>query len=309
MIKSPSSSNSPKSQIPTKWLAVIVFALVVYGLAQPFANRKFGWKLPSIASVLGFEDAGKKPVDETTGASSQDKDGTEQTTKNSADNRSKSKSNSKSSSNGSELPSAADLERDLLEQPDRTEANGVSDLTSDRQPNKKTSNDESTSKSAASKSADKSTNKSGSGNSSSSKTDKAEASDDDLLYGLLKLTGRDEYVSPAGLRYTRGSEEGHRLKHLERHLEDQPDRPGKHGVFDGDMPQVLRWLDEAYTRGKSGAKGTSKHEEDGRLVYEVSFGKPIGFIGGRDGARQKNPDAKRLRMVVDGDRLITAFPF
>lgn len=75
------------------------------------------------------------------------------------------------------------------------------------------------------------------------------------------------------------------------------------------MPQVLRWLDEAYQRASASAKGTSKREENGRIVYEVSFTKPIGFIGGRDGARQKNPDAKRLRLVLDGDRVITAFPF
>lgn len=131
----------------------------------------------------------------------------------------------------------------------------------------------------------------------------------DLLYGVLKDTGREVYVSPAGLRYTRGSEEGHRLKHLERHLKDIPDRPGKHGVFDGDMAQVLRWIDDAYTRGKQGAKGVRKRDEDRRTVYEVPFTKTIGYIGGRDGKRDNNPDAKRLRLVVDGDQVITAFPF
>lgn len=131
----------------------------------------------------------------------------------------------------------------------------------------------------------------------------------DLLYGLLKDAGREVYISPAGLRYTRGSEEGHRLKHMEKHLSDIPDRPGKHGVFDGDMAQALRWIDDAYTRGKQRAKGVRKREEDGRTVYEVPFTKPIGYIGGRDGKRDKNPDAKRLRLVVDGDQVITAFPF
>jgi hypothetical protein len=126
---------------------------------------------------------------------------------------------------------------------------------------------------------------------------------------LLKDTGREVYVSPAGLRYTRGSEDGHRLKHLEKHLKDIPDRPGKHGVFDGDMAQALRWIDDAYTRGKQGAKGVRKRDEDGRTVYEVPFTKTIGFIGGRDGKRDNHPDAKRLRVVVDGDQVITAFPF
>jgi hypothetical protein len=130
-----------------------------------------------------------------------------------------------------------------------------------------------------------------------------------LRYGLLRETAPDDFISPAGLRYTRGSEQGHRLAHLERHLQDDPTRPGKHGVFDGDMPQVLRWLDEAYTRGKTGAKGTSKSEEDQRTVYEVSFPKSIGYIGGRDGDRSNHPDARRIRLVVEGNKVITAFPF
>jgi hypothetical protein len=129
------------------------------------------------------------------------------------------------------------------------------------------------------------------------------------LYGILRETAADDYLSPAGLRYTRGSAEGHRLKHIERHLVDDPGRPGKHGVFDGDMPQVIRWIDEAYGLAKRGARGTRKSEEDGRIVYEASFSKPIGYVGGRDGRRDNNPDARRLRLVVEGNKVITAFPF
>jgi hypothetical protein len=137
----------------------------------------------------------------------------------------------------------------------------------------------------------------------------AKSSNTSLRYGILRETSTDDYLSPAGLRYTRGSAEGHRLKHIERHLADDPNRPGKHGVFDGDMPQVMRWIDEAYELAKRGARGTKKSEEDGRIVYEASFSKPIGFVGGRDGRRDNNPDARRLRLVVDGNKVITAFPF
>jgi hypothetical protein len=134
--------------------------------------------------------------------------------------------------------------------------------------------------------------------------------DNDLLYGLLVETGHEDYISPAGLRFTRGSLEGHRLKHLARHLQDQPDRPGRHGVFHGDMAQVLKLLDEAYKRALSGEKGTSRREdEDGDTVFEVNFSKPIGYLGGREGAERKNPECKRVRMVVNDNRLITAFPF
>ncbi len=130
-----------------------------------------------------------------------------------------------------------------------------------------------------------------------------------LRYGILRETAPEDYLSPGGLRYTRGGPEGHRLTHIQRHLEDDPERPGSHGVFDGDMAQVVRWLDEAYALAARGAKGTSKSDEgDGRTKYEASFSKPIGYVGGRDGKRANNPDARRVRIILEGNKVITAFP-
>lgn len=130
-----------------------------------------------------------------------------------------------------------------------------------------------------------------------------------LHYGLLRELSDQDFVSPVGLIYGRGSAEGHRLEHLKRHLKDLPDRPGKHGVFYGEMAQVLRWLDEAYMRGEAGKEGATRSEERGRTVYAVPFDQPIGFVGGRDGSRRGNPDARKLKLVVEGKRVITAFPF
>jgi len=211
-----------------KWLCLIIFLLIAYGMLQPTVNRRMGWNLPTLAQLLGDESGW--------------------------------------------------VEQDVA-QPQRKQPTN-SDVAS--VPKTRTTD-----------------NRSGT----------SDTQNDSLLYGLLRQTRRDEYVSPAGLRYTPGSEEGHRLEHLKKHLEDQPSRPGRHGVFHGDMPQVLRWLDDAYSRAKAGAKGTKKFEEDGRTVYEVTFSKPVGYVGGREGKRQNNPDSKRLRMVLDEDRLITAFPF
>ena len=129
------------------------------------------------------------------------------------------------------------------------------------------------------------------------------------LYSFLSDLGRSRYESPAGLVYGPGSEEGHRLKHLARHLEDQPNRPGSHGVFQGDMRDFLVVIDDAYTRAKKGAKETTKKEDDGSVVYEVTFEKAIGFIGGETGGRKKKPAAKKIRLVVRGSNVITAFPF
>jgi hypothetical protein len=133
----------------------------------------------------------------------------------------------------------------------------------------------------------------------------------DPLTEYLRETppGSENFVSPQGLRYTRGSQEGHRLKHLERHLTDQPSRPGKHGVFTADLLQVLQWLDDAYERGKRKARGTRQRTEEGRTVYEVPFDFEVGYVGGQVGGRAGKPKCKQIRLVVEDDRLITAFPF
>ena len=145
--------------------------------------------------------------------------------------------------------------------------------------------------------------------SKSTSKSKKDFEDSSPLYGFLTEIGPKRYESVAGLVYGPGSEEGHRLKHIARHLEDQPDRPGSHGVFKGEMKAFLETIDEAYLRAKKGAKGTTKMEDDGSMVYEVTFEKAIGFIGGEAGGRKKNPPTKKIRLVVRGDNVITAFPF
>jgi hypothetical protein len=129
------------------------------------------------------------------------------------------------------------------------------------------------------------------------------------LSDFLEEVSRDRFRSPAGLIYGPGSEEGHRLKHIQKHLKDQPNRDGKHGVFEADMAQVVRWIDDAYTRASRKAKGTSMRNENGRTVFEATFDQPIGYIGGSEGKRKKNPPSRRLRVVVDEKNVITAFPF
>jgi hypothetical protein len=125
---------------------------------------------------------------------------------------------------------------------------------------------------------------------------------------FLKSIGRNRFQSPAGLVYGPGSEEGHRLKHIERHLEDIPNREGSHGVFDGTMDDFLAAIDDTVTRAKRGDKGTSQREDEGAMIYEASFPKPIGFLGGQSGNRKKNPKLKKMRVVVRDPNVITAFP-
>lgn len=132
--------------------------------------------------------------------------------------------------------------------------------------------------------------------------------DEDYKFRILKSVGRDRFESPAGLIYAPGSEEGHRLAHIARHLEDQPDRPGSHGVFEGDMSAFLVAIDDAYKRARGHAKGTKSRVEDGMTIFEAPFDQAIGYLGGSEGARRKNPKLKKMRLVVRDRNLITAFP-
>lgn|GEM_PF-2016967 len=121
-------------------------------------------------------------------------------------------------------------------------------------------------------------------------------------------SGRGTYVSPAGLRYTRGSKQGHRLKHLMAHARDEPDRPGQHGVFQSNaVGEVVVVVDEAYLQAQTGRDTRTRREAE-RIIYDVNLRRPVGYIGGTSGNRKNHPVAKHLRLVVDGDRLITAFP-
>jgi hypothetical protein len=124
----------------------------------------------------------------------------------------------------------------------------------------------------------------------------------------LTEVGKNRFESPAGLIYKPGSEEGHRLKHIERHLSDMPDRPGSHGVFDGSMVEFLIAIDDTVTRAKQKLKGTSMKEDDGDIAYEAGFDKPIGFLGGETGKRKKNPKVRKMKVIVRDDAVITAFP-
>jgi hypothetical protein len=128
-----------------------------------------------------------------------------------------------------------------------------------------------------------------------------------LLHGLLREISFDRFISPAGLLYTPGSAEGHRLEHLRRHTKDDPGRPGSHGVFDGEMEGALKTIDRAYERAKKNQR-TTKSVDGDRTIYTVDMGGRIGYVGGRDGGRKRKPMARRVRMVLEGNRVITAYP-
>lgn len=141
-----------------------------------------------------------------------------------------------------------------------------------------------------------------------SKSQKGLSKADQQLLGQLKKRANDEMVSTAGLRYTRGSEEGHRLKHVQRHDNDIPNREGSHGVFSGDEAKMLAVIDEAYLLVKKKDQAASIRRDRNRSICTVDLHRDIGFIGGATGKRKGNPKVQRVRLILEDDRLITAYP-
>lgn len=127
--------------------------------------------------------------------------------------------------------------------------------------------------------------------------------------GTLTEIGRKVFKSTAGLVYTPGSQEGHRLAHIERHTEDQPNRNGSHGVFDGGREGMLAVLDEAYLLALKGGRDVQSEKQDSRTVYTVNLRRRVGFIGGQSGKRKNNPPVNRVRLVLEGEKVITAYPY
>ena len=108
--------------------------------------------------------------------------------------------------------------------------------------------------------------------------------------------------------YVRGSEDGHRLKHVLQHAKDNLDKP-VHGVYSGGRDQILAWIDKAYLKGKQGGKGTRVENQGGRTVYTVDLGEKIGFVGGQVGERKRHPDCRYLRLVIqNNNEVVTAYP-
>jgi hypothetical protein len=270
----------------------LVLLVGVYSLAAPQLNARFGWNLPQIRADSGgnIQLADSPPKEALSGSSSSDPIAAQNGT-----------------SGKNAVESKADHEaKDEGKKPPDSESAGKASHSSIDRPG--------TSKRAAGPLADRMgtsprhTRISSRGPPDREATDSnVGPSNEDLRYGLLREVSGDQYISPAGLLYAPGSAEGHRLEHLRRHTKDDPGRPGSHGVFDGDMAGALKTIDQAYERAKKGQRTTKKVDAD-RTIYTVDMGKRIGYVGGRDGGRRRNPMARRVCIVLEGNRLITAYP-
>lgn len=277
-------ANSHPSGKKKTTVAGVVIALLIggYTVLRPAINDATGWNLPSIAEQdnagASRDNVAAKPSPQSdTPASSARTAPTDASARNTT-------SSSAPDTSTAERPKSDPSSRDTAESKTTTTKRGP---LADRM---------SSSKSTA-------TAKTDTNNSSATDSE----SDSSLKYGLLREVGRERYISPAGLMYTPGSAEGHRLEHLRRHTADQPGRPGKHGVFDGGMEGALKTIDKAYENAKIGKRTTQKTDK-GRTIYTVDMGKRVGFVGGREGNQRRKPMARRVQLVLEGNRVITAYP-
>jgi hypothetical protein len=282
--------------IPPKWALGIIGLLIGYWLLQPVANRTFGWNLPTLVQIVNNEVAQpeKKPT-----VTSEKKSDSEVIAKKEGSSTSETPTTQPNT-----LPNTQPKTQTQTKLPTKgKEGSTATAEASESKPsvgNATTSKKPPTSPAQASNAVKKSPNIS---------EPERPANKQGPTFGYLKSLGRDRYESPEGLVYAPGSEEGHRLKHIERHIVDMPDRPGPHGVFEGSMDEFLMTIDQGYQKASSKSKGTKTRDEDGMTIMEITFDKKIGFVGGSEGRRKGNPSTKRLRIVLNGDRLITAFPF
>lgn len=122
--------------------------------------------------------------------------------------------------------------------------------------------------------------------------------------GVLKPTGRGRFESTAGLVYDQ-----YRIDHVMEHSHDNTDKPS-HGVFDaGTQDEVLALVDEAFQLAqKRGPPDVIIEDEGDRTTYRVNMNRKVGHAGGQSGARRRNPPLKMVKIVLEGDRVITAFP-
>lgn len=174
--------------------------------------------------------------------------------------------------------------------------------------NKKTSStqDSAEAKQTKSNSSGKSAGSNKSAGASNSSGQSSQKEDSGFPSNLDEI-GRETFKSPAGLIYGRGSEEGHRWKHVLRHTKDMPERP-IHGVFDAKGEELVEVIDEAYQLYLDKSKKAKVREDRGRTVIEANLGRRVGFVGGGEGAKSKNPSANYIRLVIEEDRVISAFP-
>lgn len=125
----------------------------------------------------------------------------------------------------------------------------------------------------------------------------------------LRQIGKDVWLSPAGLRYQgRDPQRLTRVEHIMRHVSDQPNRDGPHGVFDGGKGVAFASIDEAWKLAEK--KKLRARREGDRSSYTVRMNRRVGYLGGKSGKSKGHPPLDRVFIVFETGtkNIVTAFP-
>ena len=114
-------------------------------------------------------------------------------------------------------------------------------------------------------------------------------------------------MSPEGLLYTMGPKGEHRVDHVMRHGDDMPNRP-VHSVFEGDKNDILALIDEAYSLVKANSPQVRSSDSRGNQAHTIKMQRKVGYEGGQKGRRKGYPVLKSVKLILDGNRVITAYP-
>lgn len=304
---------------------------------QLLSNKRLWVRLVSLAVIIGIALLKPKFDEWMAKGKSSDSSVAEATIEPGKSNASQPSASGKLTS-GSD-PSLEDLLASIRDDADSESGSGASDFQATKAPPSKTGGQTSSQKQTQSKSPTKSSSSSksnpkastsksspkdgsssksatsktnpGGANASKSKSGTSSKSEpkEKPLGTLTVISGtRDEFRSTAGLMYLPGSADKHRLLHVLKHASDNPSKP-VHGVFDGDRPKILAWIDRTYLMGKKGEKGVRVEEERGRTVYTAHLNERVGYVGGQKGKRNGNKECRYLRLVIqNGNEVVTAYP-
>ncbi len=124
----------------------------------------------------------------------------------------------------------------------------------------------------------------------------------------LEPAGRGAWRSPEGLLYTDGPQGETRIEHVMRHARDDPSRD-IHGVFSASSrDDILALMDRAYALAKENSPNARQRSNGDRSEWTIDLPETIGYVGGQEGKRRDFPKTNRLKLIVEDDRVITAYP-
>src|SRR5262249_5684794 len=123
--------------------------------------------------------------------------------------------------------------------------------------------------------------------------------------GYLRYEGSTRWVSKkTGLVYGEDDTFGNRVLHVLNHTTDNLSKP-KQGIFSVSRSEVLPLIDEGYELAQQNPQYLI-NTSGGRSRYSIPMGRVIGSQGGAQG---NGGPLTNLFLVLEGNEVITAYPW